>query len=45
VVRRFRLISGLILFGYVLTQHFVNHSLGVISIAAIEAMLAVVSPI
>jgi len=44
VVRRFRLISGLILFAYVLT-HFVNHSLGIISIAAMEAMLAAVYPI
>ncbi len=44
MARRFRLISGLILFAYVLT-HFVNHNLGIISIAAIEAMLAVVSPI
>jgi adenylate cyclase len=44
VVPRFRLISGLILFAYVLT-HFVNHSLGIISIAAMEAILAVVYPI
>jgi adenylate cyclase len=43
MVPRLRLISGLILFAYVLT-HFVNHSLGIISIAAMEAMLAVVYP-
>jgi hypothetical protein len=33
VVRRLRLISGLILFTYVLT-HFINHSLGIASITA-----------
>ncbi len=44
MVQRLRLISGLILFAYVLT-HFVNHSLGIISIAAMEAMLSVVYPI
>jgi class 3 adenylate cyclase len=41
MVQRLRLISGLILFAYVLT-HFVNHSLGIVSIAAMEAMLSVV---
>ena len=44
MVRRVRLISGLILFAYVLT-HFVNHGLGIVSIAAMEAMLSVVYPI
>jgi adenylate cyclase len=44
MVQRLRLISGLILFAYVLT-HFVNHSLGIVSIAAMEAMLSVVYPI
>jgi adenylate cyclase len=44
MVRRLRLISGLILFGYVVT-HFVNHGLGIVSIAAMEAMLRVVYPI
>ncbi len=33
MVRRLRLISGLILFTYVLT-HFINHSLGIASITA-----------
>jgi len=41
MVRQLRLISGLILFTYVLT-HLLNHSLGIISIAAMEAMLSVV---
>lgn len=44
MVRRLRLISGLILFAYVVT-HFVNHALGIVSIAAMEAMLSVVYPI
>lgn len=44
MVRRLRLISGLILFTYVVT-HFVNHGLGIASIAAMEAMLSVVYPI
>ena len=44
MVRRLRLISGLILFVYVVT-HFVNHGLGIISIAAMEAMLSVVYPV
>jgi adenylate cyclase len=44
MVRRLRLISGLILFGYVVT-HFVNHGLGIVSISAMEAMLRVVYPI
>jgi adenylate cyclase len=41
---RLRLISGFILFAYVLT-HLVNHSLGIVSIAAMETMLSVVYPI
>jgi adenylate cyclase len=44
MVRRVRLISGLILFSYIVT-HFVNHGLGIVSIAAMEAMLKVVYPI
>ena len=44
MVRRLRLISGLILFVYVVT-HFINHGLGIVSIAAMEAMLSVVYPI
>jgi hypothetical protein len=32
MVRRLRLISGLILFAYVVT-HFINHGLGIVSIA------------
>jgi adenylate cyclase len=43
MVRRLRLISGLILFAYVVT-HFINHGLGIVSIAAMEAMLSVVYP-
>src|ERR1700761_3000863 len=43
MVRRLRLISGLILFVYVVT-HFINHGLGIVSIAAMEAMLSVVYP-
>jgi adenylate cyclase len=43
VVRRLRLVSGLILFAYVVT-HFINHSLGIASIASMEAMLRVVYP-
>jgi adenylate cyclase len=44
MIRRLRLISGFILFTYVLT-HLINHSLGIVSIAAMEAMLSVVYPI
>src|ERR1700693_1089420 len=44
MIRRLRLISGCILFTYVLT-HLINHSLGIISISAMEAMLSVVYPI
>ena len=44
MVRRLRLISGLVLLTYVIT-HFINHSLGIVSIAAMEKMLSVVYPI
>ncbi len=44
MIRRLRLISGLILFAYVVT-HFIDHSLGIVSIAAMEGMLSVVYPI
>jgi adenylate cyclase len=40
VVRRIRLISGLILFSYLVT-HFVNHSLGLVSLAVMERGLIV----
>jgi adenylate cyclase len=43
MIRRLRLISGLILFAYVVT-HFIDHSLGIVSVAAMEAMLSVVYP-
>ncbi len=36
MVRRLRLISGLVLFGYVLT-HLLNHALGLVSFDALEA--------
>lgn len=38
--RRWRLASGLVLFGYV-TTHLVNHALGLVSLDAAEAMLRV----
>jgi len=41
VTRRLRLASGLILLTYVVV-HFINHSLGIASIAAMEAMMKVV---
>ena len=40
-INRARLISGLVMFGYI-TAHLLNLSLGLISIAAMNAMLAVV---
>ena len=43
MVRRLRLVSGLILFAYIAT-HFVNHSLGIVSIGAMEMMLWVIYP-
>jgi adenylate cyclase len=42
--RRLRMVSGLVLFTYVVT-HLINHSLGIVSIAAMEAMLEWVHPI
>lgn len=36
VLRRVRLATGLVLFGYLVT-HFLNHSLGLVSLAAMEA--------
>ncbi len=38
MVRRLRMASGLVLFAYVV-MHLVNHSLGIVSITAMEAML------
>jgi adenylate cyclase len=40
LLQRLRLWSGLVLFGYV-TWHYINHSLGHLSLAAMEAMLDV----
>jgi len=40
LLQRLRLWSGLVLFGYV-TWHYVNHSLGHISLSAMEAMLEI----
>jgi adenylate cyclase len=44
VVRRLRLVSGLILFAYIVT-HLFNHSLGIASIGTMEAMLSVIYPL
>jgi adenylate cyclase len=44
MIRRLRMASGLVLFAYVVT-HLVNHSLGIVSVAAMEAMLAWVHPV
>jgi adenylate cyclase len=44
MIRRLRMASGLVLFAYVAT-HLVNHSLGIVSVAAMEAMLAWVHPV
>lgn len=44
VTRRLRMASGLVLFAYVVT-HLVNHSLGIVSLAAMEAMLGWVHPV
>ena len=38
MVRRLRMASGLVLFAYVV-MHLINHSLGIVSITAMEAML------
>jgi adenylate cyclase len=37
MIRRLRMASRLALFAYVVT-HLVNHSLGIVSVAAMEAM-------
>jgi len=44
MIRRLRMASGLVLFAYVVT-HLVNHSMGIVSIRAMEAMLRSVYPI
>jgi adenylate cyclase len=44
MTRRLRMASGLVLFAYVVT-HLVNHSLGIVSLAAMEAMLDWVHPV
>ena len=44
MTRRLRLASGLVLFSYVVT-HLVNHSLGIVSLAAMEGMLGWVRPV
>jgi len=44
MIRRLRMASGLVLFAYVAT-HLVNHSLGIVSVAAMEAMLRWVHPV
>src|SRR6202023_268185 len=44
MIRRVRMASGLVLFAYVVT-HLVNHSLGIVSLGAMEAMLTWVHPI
>src|ERR1700741_1642430 len=44
MVGRLRMASGLVLFAYVAT-HLVNHSLGIISLGAMEVMLGWVRPV
>jgi adenylate cyclase len=44
MTRRLRMVSGLVLFAYVVT-HLVNHSLGIVSLAAMETMLDWVHPV
>ena len=44
MIRRLRMASGLVLFTYVVV-HLINHSLGVASVAAMEAMLRWVYPV
>jgi adenylate cyclase len=44
MIRRLRMASGLVLFAYVAT-HLVNHSLGIVSLGAMEAMLGWVRPV
>jgi adenylate cyclase len=41
MIRRFRLASGLVMFAYV-TTHFVNHSLGLVSVQAMDSVVHVV---
>jgi adenylate cyclase len=38
VIRRFRLVSGLVMFAYV-TTHFVNHSMGLVSVQVMDRVL------
>src|SRR6478736_7676123 len=44
MICRLRMATGLVLFAYV-TTHLVNHSLGIVSVAAMEAMLKWVRPV
>jgi adenylate cyclase len=44
MTRRLRMASGLVLFAYVVV-HLVNHSLGIVSLAAMEGMLEWVRPV
>ena len=44
MIRRLRMASGLVLFTYVVV-HLINHSLGIASVAAMEAMLRWVYPV
>jgi adenylate cyclase len=44
MIRRVRLISGLVMLAYV-TMHLMNHSLGLVSREAMDAMLRVVQPV
>ena len=44
MIGRLRMSSGLVLFAYVVT-HLVNHSLGIVSLAAMEGMLGWVHPV
>jgi hypothetical protein len=44
VIRRVRLISGLVMLAYV-TTHFLNHSLGLVSREAMDGMLRIVQPV
>ena len=41
VIRRFRLTSGLVMLAYV-TTHFVNHSLGLVSVQLMDRALQVI---
>jgi adenylate cyclase len=44
MIRRLRMASGLVLFAYVVV-HLINHSLGIASVDAMEAMLRRVYPV